>query len=414
MAVLSWSPALACPVCKGGLRARESALHCGACTLDYAISLGVPCLLPPATGETVDSGRLHMKTWAESAATRLRDRVANSGFLTSQRHFYAIYFAMLVAALLRQGWLVGALLALLFVDWLVFRARRARILREYEANPVRLRTLADYEAVDRIYSEAGVPQQTMADCSRLEWEAAGVVVSEDHWKPQVAERYLEILEVYRTVSPPPAVVVDVGANDGQSCHEFGIGRGARFIGIDVSGLLLRDLLEKLPDESAAQGDGACLPLRDESVDFLFCTETLEHLSDPWTAAHEFLRVLKPGGLFMVQSPNAHRIRNLNLFEFLVLAYSLIDDRVLQKKIVHENTWHSATTYHWDFSVHDYRKMIQGRSARFRELRSREFFFPQFLLRGPITRFRAKERVFRRLPILKYFGGDLVMVVEKLR
>jgi ubiquinone/menaquinone biosynthesis C-methylase UbiE len=98
------------------------------------------------------------------------------------------------------------------------------------------------------------------------------------------------------------------------------------------------LKRRLPDQIALQGDGSCLPLADESVDFLFCTETLEHISDPAAAVREFLRVLRGGCRFVVQSPNAHRIRNLNPFELLTLVLSLITDSILQPKIVHENTW----------------------------------------------------------------------------
>lgn len=115
---------------------------------------------------------------------------------------------------------------------------------------------------------------------------------------------------------------------------------------------------------------------------------------------------------MVQSPNAHRIRNLNLFHLVSLVASLGTDSVLLKKAVHENTWHNGVTYHWDFSRQDYKRLLEGKTCRITALYSRSFFFPGFLIRGSIDRFRRKERLFASLPAIRLLGGDLVVVAEK--
>jgi hypothetical protein len=90
----------------------------------------------------------------------------------------------------------------------------------------------------------------------------------------------------------------------------------------------------------------------------------------------------------------------------------VTDRVLQKKSVHENTWHNAVTYHWDFSVQDYRRMARAAGARVIDIRSRAFFFPEFLIRGDVRRFQRKERVLSAIPVIRRFGGDLVLVAAK--
>jgi ubiquinone/menaquinone biosynthesis C-methylase UbiE len=226
------------------------------------------------------------------------------------------------------------------------------------------------------------------------------------------ERYLDIRRVYDRFPRSPDVVVDVGANDGRATWRFGVGAGRTVIGIDVSYLLLKSFLSNLPDQIALQADGGCLPLEDECADFLFCTETLEHIPDPAAAVGEFFRVLKPGGWLMIQSPNAHRLRNLNPLHILTLLASLATDKVLQKKKTHENTWHNAITYHWDFSVQDYRRMIEEAGGSVLELRSAQFFVPRFLLKGSQDAFAAKERILSRIPLVRYLGADLVVVAVK--
>jgi SAM-dependent methyltransferase len=55
-------------------------------------------------------------------------------------------------------------------------------------------------------------------------------------------------------------------------------------------------------ETDLMSDAAALALKDESVDCAACTGTLEHLPDPWAAAREIVRVVKPGGLIYVDAP----------------------------------------------------------------------------------------------------------------
>jgi len=129
---------------------------------------------------------------------------------------------------------------------------------------------------------------------------------------------------------------------------------------------------------------------------------------------EFGRVLRPGGRLIIQSPNAHRIRNLNPFHVVTDAVSLLSDQVLQKKAVHENTWLNAATYHWDFSIQDYRRMAGKAGLKVTELRSGQFFFPRFLMTGGLDAFRMKESLIGSLPLFRMFGGDLVMVAESVR
>lgn len=47
-----------------------------------------------------------------------------------------------------------------------------------------------------------------------------------------------------------------------------------------------------------------IPLPDESVDAIMCTEVLEHIPDPLGAIKEFSRLVKPGGYLLITAPFA--------------------------------------------------------------------------------------------------------------
>jgi SAM-dependent methyltransferase/uncharacterized protein YbaR (Trm112 family) len=304
---------LVCPDCRGALAGGTVALTCGSCGRSYSVEDGIPCLYPPGDHLTISAPALRVKTKDEAART-IADMVRmDSGFIRHPRAFYALYAFLLLFLLM--GWKSGAfvILVLMAVDWVTFRARRARILARYAGNPLRLRTVADHEAVDRLYEREGKDQPNMSDWVRLAREAVGGAAGADVAPVQDDERYADIAREYEASAVTGGVVLDVGCNDGRAYVDFGVGRGATFIGVDVSRLLLKAFLERIPDQTAVQADGLRLPIKEASVDFLFCTETLEHIADPGGAMLEFMRVLKPGGRLIVQSPNAHRLRNLNVF-----------------------------------------------------------------------------------------------------
>jgi len=52
------------------------------------------------------------------------------------------------------------------------------------------------------------------------------------------------------------------------------------------------------------------PLNDNSVDIVFATEIIEHLSNPGPLIEEAFRILKPGGVVVVTTPNITRIGNI--------------------------------------------------------------------------------------------------------
>jgi SAM-dependent methyltransferase len=50
------------------------------------------------------------------------------------------------------------------------------------------------------------------------------------------------------------------------------------------------------------GDALCLPIRDQSVDIVFATQVIEHLTNPHVMVRECKRVLRPNGFLILSGP----------------------------------------------------------------------------------------------------------------
>ncbi len=107
--------------------------------------------------------------------------------------------------------------------------------------------------------------------------------------------------------PDPAahhsVVLDAGCGHGRSLALLaGAFRPDVLLGLDSERLVLTNARVRATGVSAARvvsGDCMRLPMRDSSVDMVFCHQTLHHLVEQDRALAEFFRVLRPGGVLLV-------------------------------------------------------------------------------------------------------------------
>lgn len=92
---------------------------------------------------------------------------------------------------------------------------------------------------------------------------------------------------------------------------FGEGYGAdliagvaqRVIGVDYDDAAVAHVRARYPRVEAVQGNLAELPLPDAAVDVVVNFQVIEHLWDQGQFIAECARVLRPGGLLMVSTPN---------------------------------------------------------------------------------------------------------------
>jgi SAM-dependent methyltransferase len=78
---------------------------------------------------------------------------------------------------------------------------------------------------------------------------------------------------------------------------------------DVDHDLLASRKAEFPNVRWLRADAQPLPFRGEAMDALFAGELVEHLADPVPALREFRRVLKPGGILILTTPNRLRLAN---------------------------------------------------------------------------------------------------------
>lgn len=127
----------------------------------------------------------------------------------------------------------------------------------------------------------------------------------DVWAVHVVRRalrdLLRLMPDRRTHRFP--VVLDAGCGSGPALRLLKqYFRPDQLIGIDLDAVLVARAKQRAAADGLAVdlrvGDISCLDLADESVDLVFCHQTIHHLVEQERALAEFHRVLRPGGTLL--------------------------------------------------------------------------------------------------------------------
>ena len=139
---------------------------------------------------------------------------------------------------------------------------------------------------------------------------------EEQWSAHVwnylLERKLRLISSALSNSPTQSGVgLDLGCGLGIQCREMNR-RGYKVIGLDPAYGLIRQ--GKTPGVSLLTGDALKLPFGDASFDYVYVIGVLHHLPGieaQMMACKEVVRILKPGGLFIIHETNPNNL----LFRF---------------------------------------------------------------------------------------------------
>jgi 2-polyprenyl-6-hydroxyphenyl methylase/3-demethylubiquinone-9 3-methyltransferase len=134
------------------------------------------------------------------------------------------------------------------------------------------------------------------------------VLAGEWWRPSGAFAMLHWLAAARAALIPPAarsgaLLVDLGCGAGLLAPHID-GLGYRHVGVDLVHGSLGQAREHRVEPVRA--DVHALPFTDASVDVVSAGEILEHVADPSTVVSEACRILRAGGLLVVDTINATR------------------------------------------------------------------------------------------------------------
>ena len=100
-------------------------------------------------------------------------------------------------------------------------------------------------------------------------------------------------------------VLDLGVGDGSVVKQLvdALGLDCVIYGVDIDECALEQAKERGIIVSKVDLNKDKLPYRDNYFDLVLMEEVIEHLANPDNALEEVHRVLKPGGLFIISTPN---------------------------------------------------------------------------------------------------------------
>lgn len=99
-------------------------------------------------------------------------------------------------------------------------------------------------------------------------------------------------------------VLDAGCGTAYGTAILAAAGAREVVGVDIAEGVLESVRPQMPESVELQvGNLTALDLEDDGFDLVVCFEVIEHFEEPLVVIDELVRVLAPGGVLLVSSPN---------------------------------------------------------------------------------------------------------------
>lgn len=103
--------------------------------------------------------------------------------------------------------------------------------------------------------------------------------------------------------PRHVAILEIGAGGGFLLAELEDEGFEDLTATDITTTAIEEIGRRAPTAHRVLADGEALPFRDESFDVAISSDVIEHLPDARRHIAEVARVLRPGGLYFIKTPN---------------------------------------------------------------------------------------------------------------
>jgi ubiquinone/menaquinone biosynthesis C-methylase UbiE len=126
------------------------------------------------------------------------------------------------------------------------------------------------------------------------WQRGGVLESQMN---RVIGRYKPVIDNISGEIRPNSVILDVGC--GPTCAIQLFGPGFKIFLDPLMNSYKKTYKIRLPEGDKISGTAERIPLKDNSIDVVFCVNALDHMISPEMALDEIRRILKKDGFFIL-------------------------------------------------------------------------------------------------------------------
>jgi SAM-dependent methyltransferase len=152
-------------------------------------------------------------------------------------------------------------------------------------------------------------------------ELLGHRIPGDHARQVNAEHYVEVWA--GRLRGEGTRVVDLGCGPGHSVDRFrALVPGVEWLGVDVADS--PEVADRTRDDADFRTfDGVHLPLDDDSIDLVFCKQTLEHARAPEPLLRDVARVLRPGSWLAGSTSQLEPFHSLSVWNYTPYGLTLL-------------------------------------------------------------------------------------------